>query len=142
MSQLYDRFFAFFNGMVGGNVFSKQDGLRSSWCSLSKSSKSDYRHNPRLPLSTLGLSTASPKSSKVKGHLHSSKVSSFPLRITDPSSRSRHHGIRTIWDLWEFQEISCHKKWNTIKSWAIEHARQSHRSFRYRNSIIILSRKS
>jgi hypothetical protein len=58
MSQLYDRFLAFFNGMVGGTLQLNQDGHKSLSCSPFKSSRFVYRHNQEKILSTLALEIA------------------------------------------------------------------------------------
>lgn len=77
MSHLYDRFVAFFNGMVAGITMVIQDGRKFLLCSPSKSSKSDYKPNLNRHPSTVVLWIASPKSSKTKGLLLYSRVQSL-----------------------------------------------------------------
>lgn len=58
----WDRFFAFFNGMVTGTSPSTQDGHKYLSCSPSKSSRSDSKLKAKPTPSTMAYWTASTKS--------------------------------------------------------------------------------
>ena len=107
MSSLYDRFFAFFNGMVAGTTPFTQDGPRYSSCSPSKSSKSDYKPKASITLSTKASAIASEKSSKIKDPSPSTKVHPPLSRHPHSSSWRWTHGLHPIRTLRKLQKEHC-----------------------------------
>ena len=103
MSGVYDRIFAFTNGMVAGTLLHSQDGHKSSSCNLSKSLKLDFKLNPKKPLNTQALQIVLTKLSKIKVLLLSIRVKQSLFRNCDSLDRCRHIRVYQIWPIRKLQ---------------------------------------
>ena len=101
-----DSFLAFMNGMVAGIILFIQGGLKYSLCNLLKLSKFASKLRAKPIHSTQALSTASPKSSKMRALLLSTKAIVLLNRHSDSLDWSRVHGISPVRDLLKFQKIN------------------------------------